>query len=699
VPAAGAREPGLIRAIAESLVVYDGHRLLHSPNPAEDGASWAPLPDVHDERLIALSSCPDLNSHQEQLFAVTESARLLSWTWRRPDSDGDPAPGWYAWSPAKLEVSPRALVCWSLGAGHQEIVIADADGELWSQRRAWDSGSGWDLIGIIKNVVALDAIASAEGTIELYAITADGELKRKVGSSPVGGGGSWGGVEVVAGWSEPAVALTTWTLPGQAENQAVLLAPGELRQRWRRPGSPAWSEWWSSGPVPVPPPPSGLTAWSTADGQQFIAVLAGTNDIAFQPWHPAGGWRPWLPSFSVSTLVATEPLRTDEASAASPVATAVDVLPADPDLSDQGPPPAPEVDQEPAVSHVADAVRAGEATVLFTGRELLPLLPDDPLQIGPFKLQKRVGGGQPSTDKFVARDGRGYCFLKVLKPDATPDEAEAFRRETGIAQRVTNRQRLNTFIDAHPGGDGRPAFLALSFVPGKHLGELIERKPMGEAGIVALARSLLEALVELEQCGIYHADLKPANVIMRDGDYPVVVDLGSAVPAGTTIVRDAAFGTVGYAAPEFAARREVNATIDTYSWGAVLLAAATGATPATDPQIRAGQLHRLPHTLRDLVGAALDEDPANRPSLDYADKHLARTHPIPEENLIKDRMGVDTIPPRLLPERIRRTPRRLVGELEQLPTWPFRAGLGIAALVGILFGFLTGLFLIQLIRG
>ena len=158
-------------------------------------------------------------------------------------------------------------------------------------------------------MVALDAIASSDGTIELYAITADGELKRKVGSSPVGGSGSWGGVEVVAGWSEPAVSLTTWTLPGQAENQAVLLAPGELRQRWRRPGSPAWSEWWSSAPAPVPQPPSGLTAWSTADGQQFIAALAGSNDIAFQPWHPAGGWRPWLPSFSVSTLLATEPLR------------------------------------------------------------------------------------------------------------------------------------------------------------------------------------------------------------------------------------------------------------------------------------------------------------------------------------------------------------------------------------------------------
>ena len=329
---------------------------------------------------------------------------------------------------------------------------------MWSQRRGWDSGSGWDLIGIIKNVVALDAIASADGTIELYAITADGELKRKVGSSPIGGSGSWGGVEVVAGWSEPAVALTTWSLPGQAENQAVLLAPGELRQRWRRPGSPAWSEWWASPPAPVPQPPVGLTAWSTADGQQFIAALAGTNHVALQPWNAAGGWRPWLPSVEVSTLLPTEPLRTGDRPAPTTATVAEGAAPDDPDPSDLAPPPqVPESFEETEPSHVADAVRAEEVTVLFTGRELLPLLPDDPPQIGPFKLQKRVSGGQPSTDKFVARDGRGYCFLKVLKPDATADEAEAFRRETGIAQRVTNRQRLNTYIDAHPGGDGRPA--------------------------------------------------------------------------------------------------------------------------------------------------------------------------------------------------------------------------------------------------
>ena len=108
-------------------MVYDGRRLLHSLDPARGDASWATLPDISGERLTALSSCPDLNSHQDQLFAVAESGRLLSWTWRR-EVQGDSTTGWYAWEPAKLEVDPRALVGWSLGPGHQELVVADADG-------------------------------------------------------------------------------------------------------------------------------------------------------------------------------------------------------------------------------------------------------------------------------------------------------------------------------------------------------------------------------------------------------------------------------------------------------------------------------------------------------------------------------------------------------------------------------------------
>ena len=355
------------------------------------------------------------------------------------------------------------------------------------------------------------------------------------------------------------------------------------------------------------------------------------------------------------------------------------------------------VEDEPAEAQ--ESVRAEEATALFTGRELPPLEAEDPQLIGPFKLQRRVEGGQRATDKYVARGRSGWCFLKVLRPDAGPDEVTAFVRETAIARRVTDRHRLTSYLDHDAGGDGRPAYLALSFVSGKHLGELTKSALLEDESLVALARSLLEALQELDECGVIHADLKPANVIMRDGDFPVVVDFGSAVPADTAVVREAAFGTTGYAAPEFVERRHTNRTTDVYSWGAVLVAAATGDPPAADRSVRAGQIDKLPEVLRELVTAALMDDPANRPTLAYAVKQLERTRPAVETEPIWGGLPTEALPaPVTLPARLRRAPARRLEQVAELSPWQYRGGIGIAALSGIIAGFLIGLFLITLLR-
>ncbi|MET1004732.1 MAG: protein kinase, partial [Propionibacteriaceae bacterium] len=668
---------GLLRAVGDSLVLYDGSQLLHCVNPLEPNPVWERFADLAGEHIVALSSCADLNSTKDQLFAATAAGHLLSWTWRGADPSDPSGHGWYDWEPRSLETTPAAMASWSLSPGHQEVVIADQAGELWSQRREdWDSWSEWELIGVIRDVVTLDGLASANGTVELYAVSADGELKRKVQQSPLGNAPSWGGVEVVAGWADPAVGVMTWALPGEVENVAVLLASGALRQRWRRAtaagtssdaAGPQWSDWWSTPAAPLESA-AALAAWTTG-GQQVIAALGGSDHLCLRPWHPTGGWRDWLPASQVSTQRVTEVINVANGSSAPPT-------PATPTPNQPTPPPEqipPLHQREPEeidTAPVVNAARAGEATVLFAGRELLPLSPQDPAQIGPFKLQKRIAGGQASTDKYVARDGRGYCFLKVVKPDTNPDEALAFRRESQMAAKVVDRHRLANFIDAHPGDESHRPYLALSYEQGKHLGELTDGRPLGAADLGRLAQSLFEALVELRDCGICHLDLKPANVVMRNGDYPVVVDFGSAVPADTTVVTEAAFGTVAYAAPEFAeGGRTVNSTTDTYSWGAVLVAAATGTTPSRDPQIRQEQLAKLPASLVAPVTAALADTPANRPSLDDLAKQLARTHPLDAGAGVIRRLPVDQLAPSALPARLRRTPDRIVAQLEALGPW------------------------------
>ena len=249
------------------------------------------MPEAGNDPIVCLTSCRDLNNHHDQLFAATQSRALLSWTWRGRND------GWYAWPPISLDTEPLALASWSLTPGHQQLVVAGADGQVVSQRRDdWADWSAWELIGVIREVVALDAVVSATGGVELYAVTADGELKRKINRSPLALSGGWSGVETVAGWAEPAIALSSWSLPGQVENQAVLLRSGAVHQRWRPAGSADWSDWWEAPPSMLPGVPAGLAGSAGQPDRQFIAALADQDRLAIRRWTTSDGWLAWEPA-------------------------------------------------------------------------------------------------------------------------------------------------------------------------------------------------------------------------------------------------------------------------------------------------------------------------------------------------------------------------------------------------------------------
>ena len=102
--------------------------------------------------------------------------------------------------------------------------------------------------------------------------------------------------------------------------------------------------------------------------------------------------------------------------------------------------------------------------------------------------------------------------------------------------------------------------------------------------------------------------------------------------------------------------------------------------------------------LRELVTAALMDDPTNRPTLGYATKQLERTRPAVEVEPIWAGLPTEALPAATWPARLRRAPARRLAQVADLSPWQYRGGLGIAALSGIIAGFLVGLFLITLLR-
>ena len=102
-----------------------------------------------------------------------------------------------------------------------------------------------------------------------------------------------------------------------------------------------------------------------------------------------------------------------------------------------------------------------------------------------------------------------------------------------------------------------------------------------------LFADLAGALAHLHTGGVIHCDVKPSNVVLRDGREPVLVDLGlvRGVESGATIsVSDNVIGTPAYMSPE-QVRGEIDLTpgTDIYSLGVSLFEAMTGRRPFDAP--------------------------------------------------------------------------------------------------------------------
>ena len=157
--------------------------------------------------------------------------------------------------------------------------------------------------------------------------------------------------------------------------------------------------------------------------------------------------------------------------------------------------------------------------------------------------------------------------------------------------------------------------LIMEYVDGPTLSEeLDESGRLPAAAAALLAAHLLTALVVVHATGAAHLDIKPDNIMIRDGR-PILLDFGSARPLGHRQPAGRPVGTLGYAAPEMEACAPIAASMDIYGVGMVLREA-LGHTGPGSPN--AQSLHRrrgLAGRVDQLAERLTDLDPHTRPTL------------------------------------------------------------------------------------
>ena len=255
-----------------------------------------------------------------------------------------------------------------------------------------------------------------------------------------------------------------------------------------------------------------------------------------------------------------------------------------------------------------------------------PLEPDDPQEIGDYRLIGRLGeGGQGVVYLAEGVDRSGHhVALKIAHHD--PGTAFDFD-EIAVIQRV-GRFCTAKIIDAgieSEAGDrhgGRP-YIVSEYVDGPSLQSAVESGgPLHGVELERLAVGTITALAATHAADVVHRDFKPHNVLLA-ADGPRVIDFGVAtILGGLTGDTSASPGTPQYMAPEQIRGGEVGTAADVYAWAVTMTFAAIGGQAFGDvPQtgftryLRVEQfLVDLPAWLGTVVEPCLAEDPQRRPS-------------------------------------------------------------------------------------
>ncbi|WP_236543224.1 serine/threonine-protein kinase [Spiractinospora alimapuensis] len=252
-----------------------------------------------------------------------------------------------------------------------------------------------------------------------------------------------------------------------------------------------------------------------------------------------------------------------------------------------------------------------------------PLLDRDPPNIAGFNLLGRLGAGGQGTVYLAERDQDGArVAIKCLSHEALGESGvrQRFVREAEAARQVAS---FCTAAVLAADFEADTPYIVSEYVEGLSLHQRVRQGGVIVGGdLIRLAVATATALVAIHEAGIVHRDFKPGNVLLGEGGARVI-DFGIAqITEGTGTLTNSTVGAPSFMAPEQITDGSATFASDVFAWGAVLVFAATGASPfdgSTVPNVLHNVLNAepdlsaIPEPLRPLTAAALSKDPAARP--------------------------------------------------------------------------------------
>jgi len=210
---------------------------------------------------------------------------------------------------------------------------------------------------------------------------------------------------------------------------------------------------------------------------------------------------------------------------------------------------------------------------------------DSPRLIGRYRIDGLLGQGAMGVvyralDTLIERT----VALKTVRRDGieTGQESEMVERFRKEAQAAGRLMHPNIVAIHDYGETDELAWIAMEFVDGTPLSNLIGERPVALAQALDWFRDLLAALDYAHANGVIHRDVKPANLLVTRAGRVKISDFGIARIESSTLTQTGAMlGTPSFMSPEQFRGESVDARSDLFSAGIVLYQLLSGQRPFT----------------------------------------------------------------------------------------------------------------------
>lgn len=208
---------------------------------------------------------------------------------------------------------------------------------------------------------------------------------------------------------------------------------------------------------------------------------------------------------------------------------------------------------------------------------------DQPSKIGRYDVASEIGRGamgvvyramDPMLERTVA--------IKTINMALDPGEMEHYEKRFTIEARAAGGLNHPNIVTIHDiGRSGDLAYMAMEFLEGRELKDLIAGRELTVDRALDIAAQAADGLAYAHQHDVVHRDIKPANIMILGDGRVKIMDFGIArmrtadVRTQTGVV----LGSPRYLSPEQVLGKRSDGRADIFSLGVIIYEMVAGKTP------------------------------------------------------------------------------------------------------------------------